>query len=454
LEESVMQKSFDLVVIGTGSAASAIAGRCRRAGWSVAVVDELPFGGTCALRGCDPKKVLVGNAEAIEWVRRLEGKGVRADALRIEWPELMRFKRSMIAGYSERKEEGFRRAGIETFRGRACFAGPNAIDVGGTELQAKKIAIASGAKPAPLGIAGQEHLTFSDQFLELDDLPRRVIFIGGGYISFELAHVAARAGASVTIVHRGRRPLPRFEPDLAMRVAEKSRAVGIDVRLGREVARIEKSDSGLAVVASHQGGEERVDGDLVVHGAGRVPAIDRLDLEQGCVEAVGWRLTLNEYLQSVSNPAVYAAGDAAAAGPPLTPVAAYEGRIVAANLLDGNGTKADYSAIPSVAFTIPPLAGVGLTEEAARGRGLNIRVNSGDTSGWYSSARIGETVSAYKVIVEEPAGRILGAHLIGPSAEETINLFALAMRAGVTSAQIKEMLFAYPTHASDMAYMV
>jgi len=449
-----MSTSFDLVVIGTGSAASAIAGRCRRAGWSVGVVDELPFGGTCALRGCDPKKVLVGNAEAVEWVRRLEGKGVRAGALRIDWPELMRFKRSMIAGYSEQKEDGFRQAGIEAFHGRACFTGPNTIGVGETELQAKKIVIASGAKPAPLGIAGQEHLTFSDRFLELDELPRRVTFIGGGYISFELSHVAVRAGASVTVLHRGRRPLPRFDQELAMRIAEKSRAIGIDVRLAREVVRIEKNDSGLVVCASHEGKEERIESDLVVHGAGRVPAIDGLDLEQGCVDVVAWRLTLNEFLQSVSNPNVYAAGDAAAAGPALTPVAAYEGRIVAANLLQGNHARADYSAIPSVAFTVPPLASVGLSEEAARQRGLQVRVNSGDSSGWYSSQRIGETVSGYKVIMEEPTGRILGAHLLGPSAEEMINLFAMAMRCGLTSAQIKEMLFAYPTHASDMAYMV
>jgi len=105
-------RRFDLVVIGTGSAASAVAARCRKAGWSVAVIDELPFGGTCALRGCDPKKILVGSAEAIEWARRLAGKGVRQDGLRIDWPELMRFKRSMIAEVPERKEEGFRRAGI------------------------------------------------------------------------------------------------------------------------------------------------------------------------------------------------------------------------------------------------------------------------------------------------------------------------------------------------------
>ncbi len=165
--------------------------------------------------------------------------------------------------------------------------------------------------------------------------------------------------------------------------------------------------------------------------------------------------SVNEFLQSVSNPAVYAAGDAAASGgPPLTPVAGYEGRIVAGNLLEGHHLTADYSAVPSVVFTVPPLASVGLHERSAREQGRRVRVNYAETSSWYSSRRIGETCSGYKVLVDEETGRILGAHLLGPQAEETINLFVMAMRAGVTAASIKDVLFAYPTHASDVAYML
>lgn len=447
-------RRFDLLVIGTGSAASTVAGRCRKEGWSVAVIDELPFGGTCALRGCDPKKVLVGNAEAIEWARRLAGKGVRQDGLRIDWPELMRFKRAMIAGLPERKEEDFRRAGIDVVHGQARFTGPTTLEVGGEHLEGKHVLIASGAKPAPLGIDGEELLTTSTGFLELDQLPRRIAFVGGGYVSFEFAHVAIRAGAEVMILHRGSRPLPLFDPDLVDRLVEKSRAVGIDVRLDTSVTWIERVEGGLVVWGRHDEKEIRVEADVVVHGAGRVPAVDDLDLQAAGIDTVGRRITLNEYLQSVSNPAVYAAGDAAAAGPALTPVAGYEGRVVAANLVEGNHVSADYSVVPSVAFTIPPLASVGLTEEAARQQGLRFRTNLADTSSWYSSRRVGETHSASKVVIDKESDRILGAHLLGPSAEEMINLFAIAMRTGTTSSQIKEMLFAYPTHGSDMAYMV
>ena len=447
-------RQFDLVVIGTGSAASGVAARCRQAAWSVAVIDELPFGGTCALRGCDPKKVLVGSAEAIEWGRRLAGKGVRQDGLRIDWAELMRFKRSMIAEVPERKEEGFLKAGIEVFHGQARFTGRTTLDVAGQRLEGKRVLIASGAKPVPLGIAGEELLTTSTQFLELDELPAHIAFVGGGFISFEFAHVAIRAGAQATILHRGPRPLPLFDPDLVDRLVDKSRTLGIDLRLDTSVTRIERAAGRFLIHGRHDGKETSVEADLVVHGAGRVPAVDDLDLHAAGIDAAGRRIRLNEFLQSVSNPAVYAAGDAAAAGPALTPVAGYEGRIVAANFLEGNHLRADYTVVPSVVFTIPPLAAVGLTEDAARRRGLRFRANLVDTSSWYSSRRVGETHSGSKVLIDEESGRILGAHLLGPSAEEVINLFAMAMRTGTTSSQIKEMLFAYPTHGSDMAYMV
>jgi len=164
---------------------------------------------------------------------------------------------------------------------------------------------------------------------------------------------------------------------------------------------------------------------------------------------------VNEYLQSISNPAVYAAGDAAeTAGLPLTPVAALEGKVVAANLLNGNKVRPNYSGTATVAFTLPPIAAVGLSEDEARKQGLKFRVNHQDTSSWYSSRRVGEQYSASKVLVEEGTGKILGAHLLGPSADEMINVFALAIRRGLTAEDLKDALFAYPTHASDLAYMV
>jgi glutathione reductase (NADPH) len=192
-----------------------------------------------------------------------------------------------------------------------------------------------------------------------------------------------------------------------------------------------------------------------VHGAGRVPEIEDLNLEKAGVEYNKKGVSVNEHLQSVSNPNVYAAGDAAASsGLPLTPVASMEGRIVAANLLEGNRYTPNYTGVPTVVFTVPPLASVGLQEATARSQGLKFKTNYGDTSGWYSSRRVGMRFSGYKVLIEEGSNRILGAHLLGPHAEEVINFFAVAMRFGLSPDQLKEMRYSYPSHSDDISYMV
>lgn len=305
-----------------------------------------------------------------------------------------------------------------------------------------------------LPIPGEEHLTTSDQFLELNELPPHIIFIGGGYISFELAHVAARAGAQVTILHRGPRPLPRFDPDLVERVVARGRDVGLDVRLQTEAKGIERHPGGLSVRMTRDGEPETCEAEMVVHGAGRVPEIEDLNLAAAGVRFAKNGIEVNQYLQSVSNPAVYAAGDAAAGGPALTPVAGYEGEIVAENLLNGNRRTTDYRAVPSVVFTIPPLAAVGLSEQEAREQGRRFRIHHENTADWYSSRRVGEPCSGSKVLIEEGSNEILGAHLLGPHAEETVNLFALAIKHRLKAADLAEMMYAYPTHGSDIRYMV
>ena len=449
-----MASEFDLVVIGTGSAGGTVASLCRTAGWRVAIVDSRPLGGTCALRGCDPKKVLVGAAEVIDWVRRMKGRGIVADGARIDWPELMRFKRSFTEPVPGQREKSFSSAGIATFHGRARFADQNSVRVGDEVLKARHVVIATGAKPAKLNIPGEEALTTSEQFLDLERLPASIAFVGGGYIAFEFAHLAARAGAKVTILHRGNRPLERFDPDLVQVLAGRTRALGIDVQLKTAVDGVHGAPGRLTVDTSGDSGRRSFDAEMVVHAAGRVPDIEDLDLSAAGVESSHRGVATNEFLQSVSNPAVYAAGDAAESGPPLTPVAGYDGRLIAKNLLEGNRHKADYTGVASVVFTIPPLAAVGLSEETARKQNRQFTVHYERTAGWYSSRRVAEECSGFKVLVEEGTGRILGAHILGERSEELINVFALAIKAGVKAEDLKQVLYSYPTHGSNIQYMV
>lgn len=444
---------YDLVVIGTGTAAQVAAARVRKAGRSVAVIDHRPFGGTCALRGCDPKKMLVSGAEAIDLARRMHGRGAQGE-LRIDWQELIAFKRSFTDPVPKRRETSFAEQGIDAFYGTARFVGPDSVEVEGRSLKGKHILIASGARPVPLDFPGAEHAITSDAFMELEELPRRIVMVGGGYIAGEFSHIAARAGAQVTVVQRGERMLAKFDPDLVDGLMDKFREIGVDVRTGSTVTAIEHVGAEFRVHTQGPQGESALAADIVVHAAGRVPDIQELNLSAAAIAVKDGRLQLNQYLQSVSNPMVYAAGDAAANGPPLTPVSSHDAKVVAANILDGNRHRPDYRGVPSVAFTLPPIAAVGLSEARAREADPNVRVNAASIPEWYTARRVGESVYAYKTLVESDSGRILGAHLVGPHVDEVINLFAVAIRHGLTADDLKSTMFAYPTGASDIGYML
>ncbi|GAC1445929.1 MAG: hypothetical protein NVSMB56_00710 [Pyrinomonadaceae bacterium] len=246
-----------------------------------------------------------------------------------------------------------------------------------------------------------------------------------------------------------------FDADLVNSLVQATRDLGVELRLNTAVESIEKDGDHFVMNASTEHDKQTFESDMVVHSAGRVPDIDDMNLERAGVERDKRGVLVNEYLQSVSNPMVYAAGDAAASGGlPLTPVAGMEGQVVASNLLKGNHRQPNQTGVPTVVFTLPPLSSVGLQEEAAREQGLKFKVKHEDTSGWYSSKRVGIKYSGFKTLVEEGSGRILGAHLLGSHAEEVINIFALAIRLGLRAEDLKTMIYAYPTSASDISYMV
>lgn len=445
-------EAYDLIVIGTGTAAQVAATRVRTAGRSVAVIDHRPFGGTCALRGCDPKKMLVSGAEAVDFSRRMHRRGVKGD-LRIDWKELMGFKRSFTEPVPGKREASFAKQGIAALHGTARFAGPDTLLVDGHMLKGGHILIASGARPVALGFPGAEYVITSDAFMELEELPGRIAMVGGGYIAAEFSHIAARAGAKVSVLHRGARMLPHFDPELIDVLMKKFREIGVEVRMHNTVVAIEHSGREYRVHAQTPEGEVVVLADLVVHAAGRVPDIESLNLPAANVAVEDGLLALNDHLQSITNPTVYAAGDAAAKGPPLTPVSSHDAKVVAANILEGNRHRPDYRGVPSVAFTLPPIASVGESEAAARQHAPNLRVNFAEAADWYTARRVGEAVYAYKTLTDED-GKILGAHLVGPHADEVINLFGLAIRHGLTADDLKSTMFAYPTGASDIGYML
>jgi glutathione reductase (NADPH) len=448
-----MTREFDVLVIGTGTSGYTLARACRQAGRSVAVADNRPYGGTCAMRGCQPKKYLVAAAEVVELAHQMSTIGIQP-AADIDWAALMRSKTAFTSAVPGRTEHDFQEAGIEMFHGTAGFASPAEIMVAGDLLvHAKHIVIATGARPAPLGFEGEILVKTSEDFLELTAMPPSVAFIGGGYISLEFAHVARAAGAEVTVLHRGDRVLKNFEPEVVDQLTNSARDFGIRIVTNFQVCGVQQLDGSITI----RGNENCADvyqADLAIHGAGRVANLDELNLEAGEITHSPRGVIVNEFLQSVSNPRVYAIGDASATPLQLATTADMDAGVAAENILQGNRQRADYDLVPSAVFTLPPLAGVGMTESQATSSGRHFHINRGPMTGWASSRRIGQKHAFYKVLVENGTGHVLGAHLFGHNAAEAINIFALAMKFGLTAHDLKKVLWAYPTHVSDLKYML
>lgn len=453
-EEVTVKHEFDVVVIGTGSAGTSAAFACRQSGKSVAIADKRDFGGTCALRGCDPKKVLVGAAEVVERAQRMAGHGIAGDT-RIDWAQLMAFKRTFTQPVPKDREQGYLDKGIRTFHGQASFEDAHTIRVGDDVLTFRNAVIAVGAIPMPLGMPGAEHVITSEDFLDLEHLPDSIVFIGAGYISFEFAHVARRAGARVTILEQAPVPLPQFDADLVKRLVAAGNAIGIDVRCGTEVVAIRKAAGGFTVEVKQGERHEEIAAGLVVHGAGRVPDLDGLALERGGVTYDKHGISILPHLQNTGNTAVFAAGDCVRAegGPPLTPVAGLEGETAGKNICSGERAVPDFTGVVSVVYTMPSLGSVGLTEEQAKKKGLKFTTHQGDATQWYSSRRINAAAAYYKVLVGENDD-VIGAHILGPHAEEILNVFSLAARAKVPAAVLRQTLFGWPTAASDVESML
>ncbi|MEW5772956.1 MAG: NAD(P)/FAD-dependent oxidoreductase [Thermodesulfobacteriota bacterium] len=447
-----MSTPYDLVVIGSGAAGAGAAMAARRAGRTVAVIDKSPLGGTCGLRGCIPKKVLAAAADAVMAARCLHRKGVKGKA-GLDWKALVRAKRAFLRHKPERFEARLRSLGLAVFHGAAAFTGPDTLEVAGIPLAAGRVLVASGATPAPLDIPGEEHLATSDQFLDLDRLPRRVVFAGGGFIAFEFAHVAEAAGCQCTILHRGARVLKHFDPDLAELLAAAMRGRGIAIHAESPVCRLDRDGKRLTVTACPDN-LVHYPADLAVHAAGRIPDIRDMNLQAADVEASIRGVHVNEFMQSVSNPRVYAAGDCAATPLAFTPAAVHEGEVAGHNILHGNQRAVDHSGMARVVYAWPRLAAVGLGEEEARAAGLDFAVHASDTTRDFAAAHRGLPCAGHKVLVENRTGRILGAHLLAAHAEETIAVFGLAIRLGLAARDLLRASFPYPSEAHGITGML
>jgi dihydrolipoamide dehydrogenase len=386
--------------------------------------------------------VLVSTVEFAWRARRAGELGIRGtEALALDWSRVIARKNQLVASWSEGKSETLEREGITVLHGRARFAGPHEITVDGRRVTAERIVLATGSAPVRPPIEGIERALTSDQLLDRTTLPGRLVVIGGGAIGMELGFAFGRAGSRVTVLQSGDHVLPAVDGELRDALLALAADAGLTVWAGARVSRI---TSDLTVEAELDGRAERFPADTVLVATGRPPNTADLGLGLAGVALDRGAVGVNEFGQSTSAPHVYAAGDVTGTHQ-HTPAAWYEGQLVAENALRGNRRARDFTVFPTAVFTIPALAQVGLTEEAARQRGGSIAVGRATFADSSAAGVRGETEGLVKVVFDEPSGHVLGAHVLGPGAEDLIHIVAVAMRAGLARDDLARMHYVFPT---------
>lgn len=458
-----MAQEYDVLVIGSGPAGGVAAGICNKAGLSVAVAEKNGFGGVCPLRGCEPKKTLMEAAFAVRRVQQMRGNGI-GGAAHVDWPELMRFKNSFTEPIPEKVQKSYQQRGITAVHGSCAFVDQEelvVLDAAGEEterIRPRRVLVAAGARPRELDFPGSELMITSDDFFELHSLPQRVLFIGGGFVSIELATITAAAGSQATVATHGDRFLRGFDAELVDQLQRSCEEQGIAMHKNLPAQSLEKEAQGLVLHAG-EGGATRLEADLVVNGAGRVPNTDELQLGKGNLAHEHGALLVDAQMRSQSNSRVFAAGDCVARGMPLTPVAVHQAEVAAHNILHDLGKReksreVDLTGVPSVVFSDPPLAAVGLQQEQAEEQGPTPEVLTGDASKWAEYQRIGRRHAGYKILLHKADGRILGGHFLGEGAEELASLLGLCMQQGLHVDALREAIWAYPSHAYTLRYML
>ncbi|MDF1590703.1 MAG: NAD(P)/FAD-dependent oxidoreductase [Desulfobacterales bacterium] len=450
-------REFDALIVGSGTAGQTAAYDLQEKGLKVAVVEKSDRpGGTCALAGCQPKKWFYEVTETVARSKHLTGKGV-AKAARGVWTTIQKQKSGFTSRIPSGTVKGLESAGIAYVKGNARFIDTGTLAVDGKSLKAGHIILATGARPMELPIEGNEYLATSDDFLGLKKLPRRIVFVGGGFVAFEFAHFAARLGLSnvrIDILEVTDRPLGPFDPEMVDLLMAASREEGIRVHTGIQITSIQKK-AGETIIRTDP--RRIFKADLVVHGAGRIPNVEFLDLEAGKIQYSKKGVTVDKGMKT-SNPRVYAVGDCAATIQ-LARVADYEAHVAAKNILAEHGlsksARIDYGAVPAVLFTYPQYGMVGKTEAALKQEGNDYRRSFEKNLGWPTYKRIGLKHAAYKILVGEE-NRILGAHFLSDNTGGLVHTLKLAMVNGIPADELYRqcIMSPYPTRESDLIYML
>ncbi len=439
---------FDLFVIGAGSGGVRAARIAASLGARVAIAENYRVGGTCVIRGCVPKKLLVYASHFREDFEDAAGYGWTAPEARFSWPNLIAGKNAEIARHEGIYAGILERAGAKLLRGTAKVVGPNAVELDGRPIGAKYILVAAGAHPWFPDLPGIEHAASSNEVFEWPELPRRILVVGGGYIAVEFAGIFNGLGAEVTLAYRGEQILRGFDDDVRHHLAGEMTKKGIRILLGSDVERIDReADASLQVGFAR--GREPAAFDAVLHATGRIPNTRGLGLETAGVMLGERGEVMVDRFSASTAPSVYAVGDVTDRLH-LTPVAIREGHAVALTLFGGQPTPADHMDVPSAVFSQPPVGTVGATEAEAKQRSGAVDVYMATFRPLKATLSGRDERTLVKLVVDAASQRVVGAHMVGPDAPEIIQGVGIAVKAGLTKAQFDATVGIHPTAAEEL----
>ncbi|WP_179344546.1 dihydrolipoyl dehydrogenase family protein [Winogradskyella ursingii] len=446
-------KHYDVFVIGSGIAGQTAAEISAKNGLSVAIADLRKFGGTCSLRGCDPKRILLQFSDLAQQSKQLQGLGV-VEPPKIKWKSVQKFKSTFTKPVPLDTEKDLSDLGIDLYHQSPKFTNNDEIMVEGKKVSADKFVIATGLIPRELKIDGSDYLKTSDDILKLKKIPKSAIFLGSGYVGMEFCYMLSTMGCKCTMIEMSDKILAPFDAFLVQKLTNELKSRGVKFVLNAETTSVKKLKKNLRVTYNRKGKTKTKKARIVINSAGRIPAIEQLDLEKANIDADDSGVLVNNFMQSVSNKKIYAVGDVSSKSLPLTPLSGLQGYVAGNNILKENSKEFQNPLVPSVVFTQPQLAMVGYTEEEAKKRYKNVRIYSEDASDWYNAEKENTQAYAYKILVNERTQEIVGAHLLSPQANETINIFALAMNNNMTVGEFKKQIFTYPSFANDLKSML
>ena len=439
---------YDLFVIGAGSGGVRAARLAAELGARVGIAEEYRIGGTCVIRGCVPKKLLVYGSRFGGDFADARGFGWSCEGSRFDWPTLIHNVKREIDRLNGVYTRTLENAGVDRFLTRAALEGPHEIKLADRDrlLSAKTILVATGSHPMIPDLPGKEHLISSNQCFELEQLPGSIVIVGAGYIGMEFASIFSGLGAAVTVLYRGDQILRDFDMDLRDGLAEAMRNRGVDLRMETDVASVEK-EGGAYRVQLKRG--DPVAAGLVLAATGRVPSTMGMGLRDAGVE-LGWdgRVVVDEFSKT-SVDTIYAVGDVTHRVN-LTPVAIHEATAFAETLFNNRPTPVDHSFIPTAVFSQPEIGTVGLSEEKAREMYRSVDIYKAHFRPLRSMVSGRDEKMLMKLVVDMESDKVLGCHILGGDAAEIVQMVAVALKLGVTKAQLDATMALHPSAAEEL----